>query len=393
VSGPEPPTEPPASDREAREDVPAEDMAAEGAPIEDAPTEAIGVLADPPAGSRRARRARRRPSRRGRVLLVLAVLALPFVVAAVWFWWQLDPPGGTGRPVAVTIPSGSGVSDIGDRLAAKGVIGSSLAFGVYARVSGSESFQAGTYTMREDLGVRAAVDALERGPQQHYTTLALPPGLTFAEIAQRIGALPGRSAERATALATSGQVRSRYEPAGTNSLEGLTWPDSYEIEDHETEADILRTIVGAFDRQATGLGLASAPDPYRTVTVASLIQREAGVDADRPLIAAVVDNRLAAGMPLQIDATVVYARGGAAGPLTDADFARVSPYNTYTVKGLPPTPISTVSAASLTAALHPASVPYLYYVLTDKNGKHAFATTFAQHQANIADARRRGVIP
>jgi UPF0755 protein len=128
------------------------------------------------------------------------------------------------------------------------------------------------------------------------------------------------------------------------------------------------------------------------VIVASLIQREAGVDEDRPLIAAVIENRLRQNMPLQIDATVLYARGGGTGPLTDADFARVSPYNTYKVQGLPPTPISTVGAASLRAALAPANVPYLYYVLTDTNGKHAFATTYAQHQANIADARRRRVI-
>ena len=127
--------------------------------------------------------------------------------------------------------------------------------------------------------------------------------------------------------------------------------------------------------------------------VASLIQREAGVDEDRPLIAAVIENRLRDGMPLQIDASVVYARGGGARPLTDADFTRESPYNTYIVKGLPPTPISTVTGPSLTAALHPASVPYLYYVLTDTSGKHTFAVTYAEHEANIADARRRGVIP
>jgi UPF0755 protein len=264
---------------------------------------------------------------------------------------------------------------------------------VYARVSGSSGFQAGRYQMRRDLGVRRAIDVLEKGPNQHYATLALPPGLTFAEIAARIGALPGRSATRATELAADGDVRSKYEPTGTNSLEGLTWPDSYSIEDHENEADILHTIVTAFDRHATTAGLATSSDPYRTLIVASLIQREAGVDEDRPLIAAVVENRLRDGMPLQIDATVLYARGGGTAPLTDADFARDSPYNTYRVQGLPPTPISTVSDASLRAALHPASVPYLYYVLTDKSGKHAFAVTYAEHQANIADARRRGVIP
>ena len=355
-----------------------------------AETAPIGVLREP---TRRQRRHPRTTRRRGRLLLVLGLLALPFVAAGVWFWFQLSPPGDPGAPVAVTIPKGEGVSGIGDRLERQGVIGSSLAFSVYSRLSGSSGFQAGKYRMRRDLGVRSAIDVLEQGPNQHYSTLALPPGLTFAEIAARIGALPGRSAARATELATSGKVRSKFEPAGTNSLEGLTWPDSYSIEDHETEADILHTIVTAFDRHATALGLPSSPDPYRTVIVASLIQREAGVDADRPLIAAVIDNRLRQSMPLQIDATVLYARGGGTAPLTDADFARVSPYNTYKVQGLPPTPISTVGAASLTAALHPADVPYLYYVLTDKNGKHAFATTYAQHQANIADARRRGVIP
>jgi UPF0755 protein len=352
-------------------------------------TAPIGVLREP---TRRERRRRRPTRRRGRLFLVLGLLALPFVAAGVWFWFQLSPPGDPGRPVAVTIPKGDGVSGIGDRLERQGVIGSSLAFSVYSRLSGSSGFQAGKYRMRRDLGVRSAIDVLEQGPNQHYTTLALPPGLTFAQIAARIGALPGRSAARATALATSGTVRSKFEPAGTSSLEGLTWPDSYSIEDHETETDILHTIVTAFDRHATALGLPSSPDPYRTVIVASLIQREAGVDEDRPLIAAVIENRLRQNMPLQIDATVLYARGGGTGPLTDADFARVSPYNTYKVQGLPPTPISTVGAASLRAALAPANVPYLYYVLTDKNGKHAFATTYAQHQANITDARRRGVI-
>jgi UPF0755 protein len=349
----------------------------------------IGVLRTP---TRRDRRRPRPTRRRGRLFLVLGLLLLPFVIVAIWFALQLDPIGDPGAPVVVTIPKGEGVSGIGDRLERKEVIGSSLAFSVYARLSGSSGFQAGTYRMRKDLGVRSAIDALERGPGQHYTTLALPPGLTFAEIATRIGALPGRTAARATELATTGQIRSKFEPDGTNSLEGLTWPDSYSVEDHETEADILRTIVGAFDRHATALGLPAVADPYRTVIVASLIQREAGVDEDRPLIAAVVENRLKQDMPLQIDATVLYARGGGTGSLTDADFARESPYNTYKVKGLPPTPISTVTAASLNAALHPADVPYLYYVLTDANGKHAFATTYAQHQANIADARRRGVI-
>ncbi len=324
---------------------------------------------------------------------MLGLLSLPFVVAIGWFWYQVDPPGDPGPLVDVQIPKGAGVGTIADRLEARGVIGSALAFRIYARFSGSDTFQAGSYRIHRDLGASAAIDALDRGPRQVYRKLALPPGLRFDEIARRIGRLPGLSAERVLALASAGAVRSVFEPAGVNSLEGLTWPDTYYVERHEDEQKVLGTVVRAFDDHARALGLDAATDPYRAVVVASLIQREAGVDEDRPLIAAVIENRLRDGMALQIDATVVYARGGGSQPLTDADFALPSPYNTYVVAGLPPTPISTVTAPSLTAALHPASVPYLYYVLTDKNGKHAFAETYAQHQANIADARRRGVIP
>ena len=208
-----------------------------------------------------------------------------------------------------------------------------------------------------------------------------------------MGQLPGHSAQGFSAAAATGTVRSKFQPATVQSLEGLTWPDTYLVADTESDTDVLRTLVRAFDRHGEAVGLGKAADPYRAVIVASLIQREAGVDEDRPLIAAVIENRLRDQMPLQIDATVVFARGGGTAPLTNADFARDSPYNTYRVAGLPPTPISTVTEASLRAALAPANVAYKYYVLTDKSGKHAFAVTFADHQANIADARRRGVLP
>ncbi len=352
-------------------------------------TEHLSVFEDGSGGRRR----RRPPRRWGRILLVLGGLSLPFLVAIGWFWYQVDPPGGPGRVVDVRIPNGVGVGTIADRLEARGVVGSALAFRLYARLSGSDTFQAGSYRLHRDLGASAAVDALERGPRRTYRKLALPPGLRFDEVARRIGALPGLSAARVLALASGGAVRSAFEPGDVNSLEGLTWPDTYYVERHEDERKVLETIVGAFDDHARALGLAGGTDPYRTVIVASLIQREAGVDEDRPLIAAVIENRLRDGMPLQIDASVVYARGGGSQPLTDADFALPSPYNTYVVAGLPPTPISTVTAASLAAALHPAPVPYLYYVLTDASGKHAFSETYAQHEANIADAQRRGVIP
>ena len=353
------------------------------------PTESIGVLG---SDRRSTRAARRRPRRRGRVLLVLFLLALPFLVAAGWFWYQVDPPGSPGAAVRVSIPPGAGVAQIADRLETRGVIGSAFAFRVYAQLSGTPKVQAGDYRLRRDLGARAAIDAMERGPGHQYAKLALPPGLTFEEIATRVGRLPGRSADRFRAVAASGTVRSKFQPATVASLEGLTWPDTYFVASTDTETRILRTIVDAFDRHADAVGLAKAADPYQTIVVASLIQREAGVDEDRPLIAAVIANRIRDKMPLQIDASVIYARGAATGPLTDADFQRASPYNTYRVAGLPPTPIATVTEPSLRAALNPATVAFKYYVLTDASGKHAFAVTYIEHQRNIAEARRRGIL-
>ncbi len=356
--------------------------------------EQISVLGEPGSRPRNAGRSGRGSKRRGRrVVLALVLLASPFIAAAGWFWYQVDSPGDPGRIVTVDIPAGSGVSAIADRLEARGVIGSALAFRFYARISGAPRVQAGRYRLHQHLGARAAIDALKPGPRQRYLKLSLPPGLRFDQIAQSVGALPGLSAQRLTEVAESGVVRSKFQPAGVTSLEGLTWPDTYFVAEHEDETAILRTIVGAFDRHATAAGLGGVSDPYRAVVIASLIQREAGIDADRPLIAGVIENRLRDSMQLQIDATVVYARGGGDTPLTDADFALDSPYNTYRTSGLPPTPISTVTEASVRAAIRPADVLFKYYVLTDASGEHAFAVTFAEHEANIADARRRGVLP
>ena len=196
--------------------------------------------------------------RRGRLLLVLGLLALPFVARAARGSGSSSTRSAIpGPPVAVTIPKGEGVSGIGDRLERRGVIGSSLAFSVYAapvRLVG--------------LPGREVPDA--RGPrraQRHRRARAwAEPALHHARAAARADVRRDRGphrraagSERARARSRSrptGTIRSKFEPAGTNSLEGLTWPDSYAIEDHETEADILRTIVGAFDRHATAAGLA-----------------------------------------------------------------------------------------------------------------------------------------
>ena len=322
---------------------------------------------------------------------VVCVLVLALVSPAAWFLWQLHPPGGAGRAVTVEILPGWGKREAGDELERRGVIGSSLAFQLWTRVRGT-SFQAGAYRLPTHLGVADAADRLARGPSatSRYTLL-LPPGLRLDQIAARVGQLQGHDAQAFLATAAAAGVRSQFQ--GTqNSVEGFTWPDTYFVGAHETDAELLRRLVAEFDRRAATAGLTASPatglSAQQTVVVASLVQAEA-TGADAADVAAVVMNRLRLGMSLAIDATLCYAKGGCPPVPTNADKAIVSPYNTYRVTGLPPTPIMTVGAAALTAALHPASVPYLYYV-TGKDGVTRFATTLAEHERNIREHGVRG---
>ncbi len=234
------------------------------------------------------------------------------------------------------------------------------------------------------------VGPAEVGPD---VKLLIPPGLTLQSIAVRVGQLHGKSANAFLTAAASGQVRSKYEPAEVNSLEGLLWPDTYFVGAKETELSILRRLMTEFDSRMDRLDLAAASPtgltPYQTLTVASLIEKESGSVDDDPLIAAVIVNRLRQQMPLQIDATLCFAKGGCPPLPMDADKKIDSPYNTYKVTGLPPTPIAGITEASVRAALAPADVGYLYYV-AGKDGKSLFATTLAEHERNVAKVRAGG---
>jgi UPF0755 protein len=332
------------------------------------------------------------------VLVVLALLVLPFAAAAGWVWWQIDPLTGPGADVVVEIPRDWGVSQIADELSTEGVIGNAFVFRAYAKATGGGPFQAGTYDLQKNMGARDAIAALEEGPRPapRGRELALPPGLTVDEIAARVGEMPGLSAERFLEVANSGVVRSMYQPADQPSLEGLLYPDTYFVNKSQDEEDVLRLLVQTFDERATAAGIQNAPaagmTPYEAVIVASLIQNETGIPEELPLVSAVIRNRLADGQLLQIDYTLCYAKGGCPPAPTDADKDIDSPYNTYLYAGLPPTPISSVTAEMITAAVSPADVDYKFYVLTDEEGHHAFAATLEEHEANIRDAQARGVL-
>ena len=320
---------------------------------------------------------------RGRrtAIVIIALVVVPLVVlgrGALWFWYQVSGCNGGANTVNVQIVKGWSVPRIGDELHKRGLVGNSLVFSVYSRLNGDTSFEAGTYQMRKHMCVRDAVHILKAPPHIVYTRFTIPPGFWLKQIAARVQKLPGRNGSVFLDAAENNSVRSAYEPDGVNNLEGLLFPDTYDIAAEEDEIGILQTMATQFDKTANALGLATANvqghSAYDIIKIASLIESEAKTEKDRPLIASVIYNRLAQHMMLQIDSTLIYARGNPKNrTLSDADKAINSPYNTYRIFGLPPTPIDSPSAASIKAALAPAQTPYLYYVVIDKQGDSAFA--------------------
>lgn len=346
-----------------------------------------------------------RRSRLGRVVLVAIVLALLVGgLGAFFIQRKIDPPGAPGSVVTVEIPRGSSTARIAAILDQQGVITSATAFRYYVRAKGEEPFDAGTYQLRRNDDFDNVIATMRRGPVVVVQRLTVPEGRTLEQIAQLVGRMPGRSADRFTELVESGQVRSRFQPPGVISLEGMLFPDTYNFEPKDDELAILQRMVAEFDARATKVGVDTPGTgldvpPYQALVVASLVETESKVDADRPKIAQVIYNRLAKGMPLQIDATVLYAREVTGAPrrpngrVLFRDLEIDSPYNTYKVKGLPPTPIAAIGEASLAAALNPEPGPWLFYVKFEEDGTHKFATTNAEHNRNIADAKRRGINP
>ncbi len=326
---------------------------------------------------------------------MLGALLAPLAVASLWVLSNVQSSTAGNADVVVEVQQGWTPAQVGDALQQAGVIRSSTEFQNVAISSGyAGGYAAGRYDFVANSTPREALDTLRGGPRRIVPDLELllPPGLTIGQIAERVGKLEGKSAERFLAAATSGVVRSRYEPGDVSSLEGLTWPDTYFIGANETEEQILQKIVAQFDAKADALALGASgaanggQTPYQAVISASLIEAEAGSKDDAPLISSVITNRLKDGMPLQIDATLCYVKGGCPPVPTDADRKIDSPYNTYKINGLPPTPIKTVSEVALRAALAPAPVAYRYYV-SDAKGKTYYAVTLSEHEKNVARAR------
>jgi UPF0755 protein len=255
--------------------------------------------------------------------------------------------------------------------------------------AGDETIEAGRYELFEGLSAPDAIEILLKGAQSdEFVTVTFPEGFWLEDFARRLEKDTHLSAARFMRLVESGNFRSKYQPDDIETLEGLLFPSTYQVIERDTEETVLKRLIGEFDKRMDKLDF-SATDamgitPYEVAIVASMVEAEAAVDADRGKISRVIYNRLEEGMTLGIDATVIYALGEHTDSLTESDLAIDSPYNTRKVAGLPPTPIGASGAESLVAAAAPEEGDWLYYVLADCEGNHAFSVGYDEFLQNKA---------
>jgi UPF0755 protein len=223
--------------------------------------------------------------------------------------------------------------------------------------------------------------------------LTIPEGWTVAQIAARLADTRQFTRNEVDKALESKDLIVPYRPEGETSLEGLLFPETYGIEDKDSAESVLQDMLSQLEIVMQRQDLSEIPrglNTYQLLIVASMIEREAKIPADRARIAAVIYNRLGIGKPLEIDATVEYAVGHS--KLTAKDLRSSSPYNTYTHKGLPPTPIAAPGEAAIQAALKPADGDWIYYVLSGKDGSHAFTRSYQEFLKLKAEARQKGLL-
>lgn len=331
--------------------------------------------------------------RRGLVRGTLVAVAMG-LLGAGWFSLQADPIfSHSRRDVIVHVHPGDSFSTISSELAKAGVISSSFAFRLEGLFFGAPLVQSGAYELAQGSSFSTVRAILSHGP--NVAVLQVLPGLTIHELALSLAGQKGNAyAVRFLHLATTTSVPTPF--AGGSSLEGLVGTGSYVIQTGERPLQLLKDMVSRFNRQAHSVGLSATTsrqglNAYQLITAASIVQKEGYYPKNMPRVARVIYNRLANGSALQMDATILYALGRDGGTVTPAMLQTPSAYNTYLNAGLTPTPICAVSSDALRAVLHAPPGPWLYFVVVDKSGDEAFASTFAQQLRNEALARQRGL--
>lgn len=341
------------------------------------------------------------------VLLAIVVVAL-VVVGSVTLVRHLTAPTeqpaqvASGKTVTVSIAEGSSAEAFATKLKDAGIISTKEDFyKEVARQKAESKLKAGTYSFVTGADISEVVRQLQAGPNTSESRLVVAEGLTVEKTAAVVEQSLGISASDFLAQAKASNYKDDYDflaNAANDSLEGYLCPKTYDFTGKQVTADsVIRAMLDQYKVEVASLDFASgeaaikskygvALNDYQVVTLASIIEREAVTEKDRPLVSSVFYNRLKADMALQSDATMGYVTGG---EVTADDLKTESPYNSYLNKGLPPTPICTPSVESLKAALSPSDTDY-YYFLIIENGSysnHTFSKTYEEHEAAIKKAQ------
>ena len=320
-----------------------------------------------------------------RKLILLAFLVV--LAAGAWLAYGLLVPVSPGGHKFVLLRPGYSTRRIARELKNAGVVRSVGAFVLWHELHRRPSLKAGEYLFAHDANVIDVHGRLARG-DVYVHTVVIPEGFNMFEIAKAIEDSGLGKAEDFLKVATSDTALiSDIAPQAT-SLEGYLFPNTYNFTRTQSMHDMAAAMVKEFRQVATQIGLAG--NVQQTVTLASIIEKETAVPDERTEVASVYENRLATGIPLQADPSVIYAEllgGTYGGALHHSDMRFDSAYNTYRHAGLPPGPIANPGKSSLEAALHPAQTKF-YYFVSDGNGHHRFAETLEAHNRNVAALRR-----
>jgi peptidoglycan lytic transglycosylase G len=335
-------------------------------------------------------------SRRGRLtrflFVTLIVIALFLAVSAgIARYWYFGPYRGFASETFVEIERGMSSPRIARVLASHGVVRSRWAFLAVRALHPRSTLQAGEYRFGSAQTPWQVFEKIRRG-DIFYEEFTVPEGSSMFDIASLLGQSDIVHPDAFLKAAADPQTIRDLDPLAPD-LEGYLFPSTYRVTHRTSAQQLCHMMTSEFRKQWTALGGEKhIADTHKIVTLASLVEKEAAVPGERPFIAAVFTNRLRLGMPLQCDPTTVYAallENRYRGVIRKSDLASANPYNTYTHPGLPPGPIANPGISSLTAALHPADVDYVYFVAkADGSGSHHFSSTFEEHEKAVLAYRK-----
>ena len=317
---------------------------------------------------------------------VAALLGLGGLMLTLWLViFTIRPLPMSSETIGIQIPAGASVRSIADQLVTAGILREPYSFLAIVKLSGSGSrLQAGDYAFNAPLQVLGLIDLLQHGTFDQFK-LQLTEGKTFADFRQKLAQMPGI---RHDTLNMSDMELMQLVSGELTPPEGWFFPDTYFIDTQSSDIDLYKRayqkmqqyLSAAWETRQAGLPYRS---PYEALIMASIVEKETGVETERPQIAGVFVNRLRLGMRLQTDPTVIYGMGNRyQGNITRRDLLTDTPYNTYTRSGLPPTPIAMPGLASIQAALHPANTKALYFVANGQ-GRHVFTNSLEEHNKAV----------